>query len=225
MVFGRMRPPASCATAAAGDAFARICLQIHASALRPCLPTSVSTGPRRSDNVIALIAWRARLQVRQHVDHKRTFLFLEQLILKHSAHAQCINVKESHQGIDFFFANRAHGQRFVDFLQACPLIGIARWTCSRQMFLLRSQCDAESCTQCFRRCQQQHFYFVIAGISSENTALDAVFLCRLLSLASSGTTSSWCRMTPTQPLTTISTRSLWRLCPFAKTISSVCLRR
>ncbi len=30
--------------------------------------------------------WRACVQVRQHVLHKRTFLFLEQLILKHGAH-------------------------------------------------------------------------------------------------------------------------------------------
>ena len=57
------------------------------------------------------------VQVRQHVDHKRTFMFLEQLILKHNAHEQCINIKEIHQGIDFFFANRAHGQKFIDFLQ------------------------------------------------------------------------------------------------------------
>lgn len=60
------------------------------------------------------------MQVRQHVDHKRTFMFLEQLILKHGAHEQCINIKEIHQGIDFFFANRAHGQKFIDFLQARP---------------------------------------------------------------------------------------------------------
>ena len=56
--------------------------------------------------------------MRQHVGHKRTFMFLEQLILKHSAHEQCTNIKEIHEGIDFFFGNRAHGQKFVDFLQA-----------------------------------------------------------------------------------------------------------
>jgi hypothetical protein len=44
-------------------------------------------------------------------------MFLEQLILKHNAHEQCINIKEIHQGIDFYFANRAHGQKFIDFLQ------------------------------------------------------------------------------------------------------------
>ncbi len=30
--------------------------------------------------------WKASVQVRQKVNHKRTFLFLEQLILKHGAH-------------------------------------------------------------------------------------------------------------------------------------------
>ena len=31
-------------------------------------------------------SWKNLVQVRQHVGHKRTFLFLEQLILKHGAH-------------------------------------------------------------------------------------------------------------------------------------------
>ncbi|PBP15985.1 hypothetical protein BUE80_DR013125 [Diplocarpon rosae] len=38
--------------------------------------------------------WRACVQVRQKVPHKRTFLFLEQLILKHGAHKDTINIKE-----------------------------------------------------------------------------------------------------------------------------------
>lgn len=50
--------------------------------------------------------------------HKRTFLFLEQLILKHGADAQCVNIKDIHEGVDFFFGNRAHALKFVDFLQS-----------------------------------------------------------------------------------------------------------
>jgi nonsense-mediated mRNA decay protein 3 len=57
------------------------------------------------------------LQVRQHVPHKRTFLYLEQLILRAGADAQCINIKDNHEGLDFFFANRAHGLKLIDFLQ------------------------------------------------------------------------------------------------------------
>lgn len=36
-------------------------------------------------------------QVRQHVHHKRTFMFLEQMILRHGADASCTNIKEIHQ--------------------------------------------------------------------------------------------------------------------------------
>ncbi len=35
--------------------------------------------------------------MRQHVAHKRTFFFLEQLILKHGADESCVNVKEMHE--------------------------------------------------------------------------------------------------------------------------------
>lgn len=44
-------------------------------------------------------------------------MFLEQLIVKHGAHEQCLNIKECHQGLDFYFGNRSHAQKFVDFLQ------------------------------------------------------------------------------------------------------------
>ena len=37
------------------------------------------------------------LQVRQHVYHKRTFLFLEQLILKHGADVNCTKIKDIHE--------------------------------------------------------------------------------------------------------------------------------
>ena len=36
-------------------------------------------------------------QVRQHVPHKRTFFYLEQLILKHKAHENTTNVKSMHE--------------------------------------------------------------------------------------------------------------------------------
>lgn len=62
--------------------------------------------------------WRACVQVRQKVPHKRTFLYLEQSILKHGAHKDTINIKEVHDGIDFYFAQRNHAEGFVDFLKA-----------------------------------------------------------------------------------------------------------
>jgi len=60
--------------------------------------------------------WRSVVQVRQKVPHKRTFLYLEQLILKHSAHKDTINIKEVKDGLDFYYSQRNHAEKFVDFL-------------------------------------------------------------------------------------------------------------
>ena len=60
--------------------------------------------------------WRACVQVRQKVPHKRTFLYLEQLVLKHGAHKDTINIKEVKDGLDFYFAARNQAEKFVDFL-------------------------------------------------------------------------------------------------------------
>uniref|UniRef100_A0A0C9S8J4 60S ribosomal export protein NMD3 n=1 Tax=Wollemia nobilis TaxID=56998 RepID=A0A0C9S8J4_9CONI len=68
---------------------------------------SVHTNP---DLFVAVV------QVRQHVSHRRTFFYLEQLILKHGAASQAVNIKQVHEGVDFFFANRSHGLKFVSFL-------------------------------------------------------------------------------------------------------------
>lgn len=60
--------------------------------------------------------WVAAVQLRQHVTHRRTFFYLEQLILKHDAAAQAIRIKQMDQGIDFFFGNRSHAVKFVEFV-------------------------------------------------------------------------------------------------------------
>lgn len=62
--------------------------------------------------------WRAVVQVRQKVDHKRTFLYLEQVILKHEAHREANNVRVVKDGIDFFFDQRNAAIKFCDFLQS-----------------------------------------------------------------------------------------------------------
>lgn len=68
--------------------------------------------------VMASNTWKAVVQIRQKVEHKKTFLFLEQLMLKHNAHRDCINIKEAKDGLDFFFATKAQAIKFVDFLQS-----------------------------------------------------------------------------------------------------------
>ena len=61
--------------------------------------------------------WSAAVQVRQKVEHKRTIMFLEQLILKHDAHAKALNVKEFDEGMDFYFAHKTHALILADFIQ------------------------------------------------------------------------------------------------------------
>merc|ERR550525_2325019 len=64
-------------------------------------------------------AWNAVVQVRQKVNHRRTFCFLEQLILKSDAHDKVVSLKETREGLDFHFAQRSHAQRFADFVSGC----------------------------------------------------------------------------------------------------------
>ena len=70
--------------------------------------------------------WRAVVQVRQKVPHKRTFLYLEQLILKHSAHKDTINIKEVKDGLDFFYSQRNHAEKFVDFLTSVAPVKVKK---------------------------------------------------------------------------------------------------
>ncbi|CAJ0572396.1 unnamed protein product, partial [Mesorhabditis spiculigera] len=60
--------------------------------------------------------WRACVQVRQKAEFKKTLFYLEQLILKHSAHKNCTGVKPVPTGIDFYFPQLQDARRFVDFL-------------------------------------------------------------------------------------------------------------
>ena len=57
-----------------------------------------------------------QVQVRQKTDHKKTFYYLEQLILKHKAHESTLGIKPNHEGIDFFYANEGQARKMVDFL-------------------------------------------------------------------------------------------------------------
>lgn len=63
--------------------------------------------------------WNTSVQIRQKVSHKRTFLYLEQLILKHNAHADTIAIKETKDGLDFYYAKQNHAMRMIDFLRGC----------------------------------------------------------------------------------------------------------
>jgi len=61
--------------------------------------------------------WRSLVQVRQRVGHKRTFLYLEQLILKHGAHRGTLNIETFRDGMDFYFPDKGKAARFITFLE------------------------------------------------------------------------------------------------------------
>lgn len=60
--------------------------------------------------------WNASVQVRQKVNHKKTFMLLEQIILKHKAHKKMLDVKERSEGVDFYFSNKAQAASLADFI-------------------------------------------------------------------------------------------------------------
>lgn len=62
-------------------------------------------------------SWKALVQVRQRVSHKRTFLYLEQLILKHGAHRGCLSIETFRDGMDFYFPDKGKAARFISFLE------------------------------------------------------------------------------------------------------------
>ncbi|XP_018319253.1 60S ribosomal export protein NMD3 [Agrilus planipennis] len=62
--------------------------------------------------------WRASVQVRQKSENKKTFYYLEQLILKHKIHENALGIKPIHEGIDFYYATEAHARKMVDFLNS-----------------------------------------------------------------------------------------------------------
>ncbi|WOL20617.1 60S ribosomal export protein NMD3 [Canna indica] len=60
--------------------------------------------------------WTAAVQLRQHVSHRRTFFYLEQLILRHSAALRAVRIAEADHGLDFFFSSESHANKFVQFI-------------------------------------------------------------------------------------------------------------
>lgn len=85
--------------------------------------------------------WRAAVQIRQKVSHKRTFLYLEQLILKHNAHVDTISIQETKDGLDFYYSQRNHAMKMVDFLSAVAPIKSKR---SEELISIDTQSGSSS---------------------------------------------------------------------------------
>lgn len=62
--------------------------------------------------------WRAVVQVRQKAEHKKTFFYLEQLILKHKAHNNTVNIKPQADGLDFFYSKQDDARKMMDFFMS-----------------------------------------------------------------------------------------------------------
>lgn len=60
--------------------------------------------------------WDACVQLRQKAAHKKTFLYLEQLILKKRLHENFTRIEAQPDGLDFFFAHKSHALNFLEFL-------------------------------------------------------------------------------------------------------------
>lgn len=66
--------------------------------------------------------WGASVQIRQKVTHKKTFYFLEQMLLKHNAADKVLKIEQVDDGLDFFYKNRSHAMRLIDYLEtALPI--------------------------------------------------------------------------------------------------------
>lgn len=61
--------------------------------------------------------WNSVVQVRQKVKHKRTFLYVEQVILKHGMFENTLRIGETQHGLDFFYGRPQDSRRLVEFLQ------------------------------------------------------------------------------------------------------------
>eukprot|EP00621_Florenciella_sp_RCC1693_P004342 CAMPEP_0182545700 /NCGR_PEP_ID=MMETSP1323-20130603/34907_1 /TAXON_ID=236787 /ORGANISM="Florenciella parvula, Strain RCC1693" /LENGTH=379 /DNA_ID=CAMNT_0024756865 /DNA_START=68 /DNA_END=1204 /DNA_ORIENTATION=+ len=61
--------------------------------------------------------WRAVVQLRQHVDHKRTLLALEQKSLDRKMLESCLGIQQLKDGLDLYFTTESEAAKFVDFVK------------------------------------------------------------------------------------------------------------
>mmetsp|Transcript_27509 Transcript_27509/g.33650 ORF Transcript_27509/g.33650 Transcript_27509/m.33650 type:complete len:566 (-) Transcript_27509:493-2190(-) len=78
----------------------------------------------------ANLTWNSVVQVRQKVEHKRTFLYLEQLIIKHREYERTLKIEPMPYGVNFYFGARNDAVRFADFLES---VVPARSKCSKKI--------------------------------------------------------------------------------------------
>ncbi len=60
--------------------------------------------------------WASCVQIRQRVPHKKTMLYLEQIILSNKMQKNALDFKETEDGFDFFFTTRRAGEIFSNWV-------------------------------------------------------------------------------------------------------------
>ena len=60
--------------------------------------------------------WASCVQIRQRVPHKKTMLYLEQIILKNKMQKSSLYFNEANEGFDFFFSTRRAGEIFSNWI-------------------------------------------------------------------------------------------------------------
>lgn len=67
---------------------------------------------------------RAVVQVRQKVEHKRTFYFLEQQIIKANMHRKAAQIESQPDGLDFNFPERSDARTFILWLKSVVPVNV-----------------------------------------------------------------------------------------------------
>jgi len=61
--------------------------------------------------------WKACVQVRQRAEHKKTFLYLEQVMLKLGVTGKALKIEEEPDGLNFFYRSKNHALQLLNFFQ------------------------------------------------------------------------------------------------------------
>lgn len=62
--------------------------------------------------------WRCMVQLRQHAENRKSLYYLEQLIMKHRAHQNTLDIKPMDGGLDFYYGSDNYARKLVDFIQS-----------------------------------------------------------------------------------------------------------
>lgn len=61
--------------------------------------------------------WNTVVQIRQKVDHKKSMLYLEQMLLKHNVCEKAMYIKEMPGGMDIYWGTKSGANHLLDFLR------------------------------------------------------------------------------------------------------------